>query len=209
MDIRFLSQFPSQDPSTDPVDPLLQQIGEDMGYDLLQTLIDSLAFATPEDLAQSLLISQIEGFIPIVVKDLEDLQYGTAKDKQAYDSPSTQAILNFLTKPQFPGGDSLYTASLNKDNNDVASILFAMKVGGTLNTKNGLIGQIRLFVAEWCPSVSDQETEMELSQRGVGQYGGIMDLESPIEPKRKPLADGVPHAGSDGAEIGVARLVDD
>jgi len=126
-------------------DPLLDQIRDDLGGLLLPALIEALAYST--GLEDTVFIYQIECFIPMIVKDLEALKNGTAKDQQAYDSPECQNILNFLTKPIAPGFVSLYEAATNFDNVQTASIIYYLELEGKFNSKSGLIGQIRLFLA--------------------------------------------------------------
>jgi len=130
-------------------DKLLAQLEYDMGKLFLPFLLEMLAFPDPNILAESGLIAQIEDLIPMVVTDLEALKNGTALDQEAYNSSACQNILQFLTEPQAKGFISIYQASLNHDNMQVASILFYLKYENELNSKSGLIGQIRIFLAEW------------------------------------------------------------
>ncbi|MBX7065782.1 MAG: hypothetical protein K1X28_00985 [Parachlamydiales bacterium] len=128
--------------------PILAQIEYDMGEMLLPLFVQALSYQQ-EGLENSIIIFPMMQWIQIVVNDLNLLK---TEDPSAYNSPSCQSILNFLTVPQPYCTESLYQTSCNKDNDGTANIIYCMEILGTFNSKNGLIGQIRLFLSLYPPN---------------------------------------------------------
>jgi len=129
-------------------DAALDQIEFDMGEMLLPLFVQALAYQS--GLENSVIIYQMMYWIVKVVNDLEALKNGTAEDQDAFKSPACQSILNYFTVPQEPGLESLYDAASQSDNNETANIIYCMEYEGTFNTKSGLLGQIRIFLAQFC-----------------------------------------------------------
>lgn len=127
--------------------PILAQIEYDMGEMLLPLFVQALSYQQ-EGLENSIIIFPMMQYIQIVVQDLDKLK---TEDPSAYNSPSCQNILNFLTVPQPYCTESLYQTSLKSDNDGTANIIYCMEILGTFNSKNGLIGQIRLFLSLYPP----------------------------------------------------------
>lgn len=127
--------------------PILAQIEYDMGEMLLPLLVQALSYQQ-EGLENSIIIYPMMEYIRIVVQDLDTLK---TEDPSAYESTSCQNIVNFLTVPQQYCTESLYQTALNSDNDGTANIIYCMEILGTFNSKDGLIGQMRLFLSLFPP----------------------------------------------------------
>ena len=131
-------------PSSNEDDPILDKLQSDMGV-FLTFLTEALSY--PVNLENTMVIHQIESLIPTLVSELNSLQFGTAREQEAFNSPECQNILKFLTQPVAPGYISLLDASSKFDNSDSAAAIYYLENNGLFNTKNGLLGMVRIFLA--------------------------------------------------------------